>query len=65
MTEVEFTITRERVRIAVKEVSGREITSEQAGMMMQVFGEELATDLTNAFREFLAKHFGRRAEIAK
>jgi hypothetical protein len=47
-------------RNLVKQISGTEISSEQAGHFLEIFKEELEQDLVNTRRLFIEKHFGNR-----
>lgn len=51
-------MTPEQLRLLVKTQCKKEITSEQAKQVLDVFAQDLEDHLNNARREFVIKHFG-------
>lgn len=52
-------------RNLVKQVSGKEISSEQAGNFLEIFSGELEQSLVDARREFIQKHFGHKNQLSQ
>lgn len=48
-------------RNLVMQISGKDITSEQAKVFLQILGEELNAAIVEAQRQFVIKHFGKKA----
>lgn len=48
------------IRNLVKQVSGREISSEEAQKFLDVFGGDLEDAIVQTHKDFIAKHFGTR-----
>lgn len=49
-----------KFRNLVKQVSGADISSAQAKNFLEIFGEQLAAELTQARRNFIERHFGNK-----
>ena len=47
-------------RNQVKQVSGKEITSEQSKNFLEIFGEDLAAEQVKTTRRFIEKHYGNK-----
>jgi hypothetical protein len=47
-------------RNLVKQVSGKGISSEQAGHFLDIFGADLEQAIVDARRTFIEKHFGSK-----
>lgn len=53
-----------QLRNLVKEVSGKQISSEQAEIVLDVFKDDLQTIINEAYRSFVTKHFGTKNVLA-
>jgi hypothetical protein len=49
-----------QLRNLVKEVSGKQISSEDAQVILVVFKDDLQATITGAYRQFVTKHFGTK-----
>lgn len=55
------TVSPTTFRNLVQQVSGKEISSEQAANFLEIFGEDLAACLVKTKRAFIEKHFGSKS----
>jgi hypothetical protein len=60
ITSLERSMTPEKFRSLVKQVSGRDISSKQAGQFLELFKDEYSAMLTTSTRKFIEQHFGNK-----
>jgi hypothetical protein len=52
-------------RNLVKQVSDKDISSEQAQHFLSIFQEDLNADLAQTTRNFVIRHFGSKSQASK
>lgn len=55
---MQYVIQPSHFRQLIKQVAGKNITSDQAAAFLSIFGDDFDVAINKAIRTFVGKHFG-------